>query len=346
VAAVSLNNLVLGYDDRPVVHQVSLSLASGELGCLLGPSGCGKSTLLRSIAGFTPVLSGDIQLDGQVVADHSTRVPPHQRGVGLVFQDVALFPHLSVFDNIRFGIEAWSAKDQEARVSELLELVGLQGMQRRFPHELSGGQAQRVALARALAPRPKVLLLDEPFSGLDSELRARLAGEVRQILKADGVTALMVTHDQKEAFDFADRVAVMRNGIIEQFDAAYRLYHEPRTEFVAKFVGAGDVLPCEVLNSLEVASPLGVLKSDAPLGYEPGQKLAVLFRPDDVIHDDHSDREARLVSKQFRGSHFVYRVRFENGVELGCLAPSHHDHDVGEQVGVRLEMEHLVLLAH
>ena len=346
MAAVSLSDLVLGYDGTAVVHQVSLNLTSGELGCLLGPSGCGKSTLLRSIAGFTEVLSGQIRLADQIVADAHHWVPPQERGVGLVFQDVALFPHLSVFDNIRFGIESWSSKDQSARVTELLSLVGLSGLERRFPHELSGGQAQRVALARAMAPRPKVLLLDEPFSGLDSELRARLACEVRQILKADGVTALMVTHDQKEAFDFADRVAVMRNGIIEQFDASYRLYHEPRTEFVAKFVGAGDVLPCSVLNTLEVESPLGVLKSDAPLGYEPGQQLSVLFRPDDVIHDDHSDREARLVSKQFRGSHFVYRVRFENGVELGCLAPSHHDHDIGEQVGVRLEMEHLVLLAH
>ncbi len=345
MASVMLNNLNLGYDGRPVVHQVSLSLASGELGCLLGPSGCGKSTLLRSIAGFTPVLSGQILLDKQCVADEAHFVPPQDRGVGLVFQDVALFPHLSVFDNVRFGIESWSAKDQKERVTSLLELVGLVGLEARYPHELSGGQAQRVALARAMAPRPKVLLLDEPFSGLDSELRGRLATEVRQILKADGVTALMVTHDQKEAFDFADRVAVMRNGIIEQFDAAYRLYHEPRTEFVAKFVGAGDVLPCTVLNSLEVDSPLGLLTSDAPLGYEQGTTMSVLFRPDDVIHDDHSDRMATLVSKQFRGSHFVYRVRFDNGVELGCLAPSHHDHDLGEQVGVRLEMEHLVLLS-
>lgn len=345
MASVMLNNLNLGYDGKAVVHQVSLSLASGELGCLLGPSGCGKSTLLRSIAGFTPVLGGQILLDKQCVADESHFVAPQDRGVGLVFQDVALFPHLNVFDNIRFGIESWSASDQRDRVTNLLALVGLSGLETRFPHELSGGQAQRVALARAMAPRPKVLLLDEPFSGLDSELRARLATEVRQILKADGVTALMVTHDQKEAFDFADRVAVMRNGIIEQFDAAYRLYHEPRTEFVAKFVGAGDVLPCTVMSSLEVDSPLGTLTSDAPLGYEPGTAMSVLFRPDDVIHDDHSERMATLVSKQFRGSHFVYRVRFENGVELGCLAPSHHDHDLGAKVGVKLEMEHLVLLA-
>lgn len=346
MASVMLHNVDLGYDGKAMVHQVNLSLASGELGCLLGPSGCGKSTLLRSIAGFTPLLGGQILLDKTVVADESRVLPPQDRGVGLVFQDVALFPHLNVNDNIRFGIEKWSLKDQKARVTELLSLVGLSGLEQRFPHELSGGQAQRVALARAMAPRPKVLLLDEPFSGLDSELRARLAVEVRGILKTEGVTALMVTHDQKEAFDFADRVAVMKAGIIEQFDAAYRLYHEPRTEFVAKFVGAGDVMPCTVLSSTQVESPLGVLDSDVPLGYEAGQQLSLLFRPDDVIHDDESDRFATLVSKQFRGSHFVYRVRFDNGVELGCLAPSHHDHDLGERVGVRLEMEHLVLLAH
>ena len=344
MAALQLKRLNLGYDGQTVVHQVDLSLASGELGCLLGPSGCGKSTLLRSIAGFTEVLSGEIWLGDERIADAHHSVPAQDRGVGLVFQDVALFPHLSVFDNIRFGIERWSRADQRLRVDNLLALVGLSGLGARFPHELSGGQQQRVALARALAPRPRVLLLDEPFSGLDSELRARLANEVRAILKADGVTALMVTHDQKEAFDFADRVAVMRDGIIEQFDAAYRLYHEPRSEFVARFVGAGDVLSCTVINTTQVDSPLGILTSDQTLGYEPGQTMSLLFRPDDVIHDDDAKLHATLVSKQFRGSHFVYRVRFENGVELGCLAPSHHDHEIGADVGVRLEVEHLVLL--
>ena len=176
MASVMLHNVDLGYDGKAMVHKVNLSLASGELGCLLGPSGCGKSTLLRSIAGFTPLLGGQILLDKTVVADESRIIPPQDRGVGLVFQDVALFPHLNVNDNIRFGIENWSPKDQKARVTELLSLVGLSGLEKRFPHELSGGQAQRVALARAMAPH-QVLLLDEPFSGLDSELRARLASK-------------------------------------------------------------------------------------------------------------------------------------------------------------------------
>ena len=344
MARLQLKNLSLGYDKQPVVHQVNLSLNSGELGCLLGPSGCGKSTLLRSIAGFSSLLDGEIWLGDHRIADRGHAMPPENRGVGLVFQDVALFPHMTVYDNIRFGIEKWTRADQRMRVDSLLALVGLADMGSRYPHELSGGQQQRVALARAMAPRPKVLLLDEPFSGLDSELRSRLANEVRTILKADGVTALMVTHDQKEAFDFADRVAVMRAGIIEQFDAAYRLYHEPRTEFVAKFVGAGDVLPCKVVSTTEVSCALGVLSSDHSLGYEIGQELSLLFRPDDLIHDDKSMQTATLVSKQFRGSHFEYRVQFDNGVQLGCLAPSHHNHEIGEPVGLKLELEHLVLL--
>jgi len=343
VDALTLQNLTLSYAGEPVVHAVNLSLAHRELGCLLGPSGCGKSTLLRAIAGFQGLDDGVIALAGHTLATADSMVMPENRGVGMVFQDVALFPHLTVASNIAFGLTQWASADAKARVEELLALIGLHGLESRYPHALSGGQQQRVALARAMAPRPQLLLLDEPFSGLDTELRGRLASEVRQILKADGISALLVTHDQREAFDFADRIAVMRAGRIEQFDTAYQIYHEPVSEFVAHFVGPGEVIDASVSGPRSVSSPLGELASDTEFGLPIGCPVHVFLRPDDLIHDDESPYRGRLIAKHFRGAHHVYDVQLDSGVVLGCLAPSHHNHDLGEDVGLRLELEHLVV---
>ena len=341
--ALTLRDLTLSYDGDAVVHGVDLALKHRELGCLLGPSVCGKSTLLRAIAGFQALDDGEILLAGETLSTPNAMVLPEHRGVGMVFQDVALFPHLTVSDNIAFGLTDWSKPEARTRISELLDLIGLQGLDARYPHELSGGQQQRVALARAMAPKPKLLLLDEPFSGLDTELRGRLASEVRAILKADGISALLVTHDQREAFDFADRIAVMRAGRIEQFDTAYQIYHEPVSEFVAHFVGPGEVIDASVSGIRSVSSPLGELASDSDFGLPVGCPVHVFLRPDDLIHDDHSPYRGRLIAKHFRGAHHVYEVQLESGVVLGCLAPSHHNHELGENVGLRLELEHLVV---
>ncbi len=343
IAALMIRNVNLSYQDGLIVDDVTLGLKPQELGCLLGPSGCGKSTLLRAIAGFQELDSGEIWLDNELLSTERHRTPPEERGVGMVFQDIALFPHLTVADNIAFGLMGWSETSQYKRIAELLDLIGLTGLGQRYPHELSGGQQQRVALARAMAPKPKLLLLDEPFSGLDTELRGRLASEVRTILKSDGICSLLVTHDQREAFDFADRIAVMHDGHICQFNTPFNLYHEPTDPFVAHFVGPGEMIDATIEGPRSVSSPLGLLTNDEDLEYPIDSDVQIFLRPDDLIHDDDSSYQATLVGKHFRGAHHLYEVKLDSGVILGCLAPSHHNHTIGELIGVSLDIEHLVV---
>lgn len=237
---LTLSNITLAYTSvgpvKPVVQGLSLSLRQGEIGCLLGASGCGKTTVLRSIAGFEPLISGTITLGQQILSEPGHQVVPEQRNVGMMFQDYALFPHLTVEKNLAFGLRRWLKTEREQRVHELLQLVELTALAKRYPHELSGGQQQRVALARALAPRPALLLLDEPFSNLDVDSRERLAFEVRDILKATSTTAILVTHNQAEAFAIADRIGVMKAGHILQWDTPYGLHHSPVNAFVADFI--------------------------------------------------------------------------------------------------------------
>jgi len=246
------------YGKQAVVRDLSFVLAPGQIACLLGSSGCGKTTMLRLIAGFEKPAAGSIRLNGVTIANEKTQVPAESRRIGMVFQDYALFPHLSVGDNIGFGLRGESALARQRRVDEMLELIGLANRGERFPHELSGGQQQRVALARALAPQPHLLLLDEPFSNLDVELRERLSLEVRDILKRAGMAAILVTHDQNEAFVMADMVGIMREGRIEQWDTPYNLYHRPATRHVADFIGQGVFLPGEVMSRQVVERRTGV----------------------------------------------------------------------------------------
>jgi iron(III) transport system ATP-binding protein len=228
-------------------------------------------------------------------------------------------------------------------VQELLRLVGLPEYEHDYPHRLSGGQQQRVALARAIAPRPGLLLLDEPFSSLDVELREKLAREVREILRAEDMTAVLVTHDQHEAFAMADEIGVLDAGRLMQWDNGYNLYHRPANRFVAGFIGEGMLLPGEVLNDGEVASELGIIRGPVPAGCRPGCQVELLVRPDDIQHDDASGLQARVAAKAFRGAEFLYTLELASGTRLLCLAPSHHDHPLGGALGIRLEIDHLVM---
>lgn len=333
---------------QPAVHNVSFGLHAGEIGVLIGPSGCGKTTLLRAVAGLEPVTGGDIRLSGHVVSSPSSQLPPEARRIGMVFQDYALFPHLDVGRNVAFGIHQLPAAERTARVKEVLTLVGLEGSESRFPHELSGGQQQRVALARALAPRPQLLLLDEPFSNLDVDLRERLAHEVRNILKAAQATALFVTHDQLEAFAIGDTIGVMHEGQLHQWDDAYTLYHRPATRFVADFIGHGVFAPAtirEVNQQIVVQTPLGDLTDVAecplPCAFGAGE-CDVLLRADDIVHDDAAPVKAEIIRKAFRGSEFLYTLRLESGQTVLAHVPSHHDHKIGEWIGIRPEVDHVV----
>jgi iron(III) transport system ATP-binding protein len=337
------------YGRHQVVRSLSFSLGRGAIGCILGPSGCGKTTLLRCIAGFEPVTAGEIRLTGTTVSSSSVLVPPEKRRVGMVFQDYALFPHLSIADNIGFGLRNLGAAERRTRVAELIQMVGLGESPDAFPHEISGGQQQRVALARALAPRPDLLLLDEPFSNLDVDLRERLSLEVREIIKASGATAVLVTHDQHEAFAMADEIGVMHEGRIEQWDTPYNLYHRPASRFVADFVGQGVFLPAQVLSGHQVEIELGVLNGSIPDGCHigcarcgKGCSADVLLRPDDIIHDDASHLQAEVVHKAFRGAEIMYTLRLGSGQKVLALVPSHHNHSLGEHIGIRLDVDHVV----
>lgn len=333
---------------QAAVHGVTLSLKAGDIGVLIGPSGCGKTTLLRAVAGLEPVTGGEIRLTQNVVSSAQRSVPPEQRRIGMVFQDYALFPHLSVGRNVAFGIHQLPRAEQAARVAEVLKLVGLEGSEHRYPHELSGGQQQRVALARALAPRPQLMLLDEPFSNLDVDLRERLAHEVRGILKAAGATALFVTHDQFEAFAIGDVIGVMHEGHLHQWDDAYTLYHRPATRFVADFIGHGVFAPATLEqrgDNVVAQTPLGELTDldECPLpGSYPGGACDVLLRADDIVHDDHAPVQAQIVRKSFRGSEFLYTLRLASGHTLLAHVPSHHDHALGEWIGIRAQVDHVV----
>jgi iron(III) transport system ATP-binding protein len=335
---LEVENLRHAYGDQEVVRNLSFSLARGAIGCLLGPSGCGKTTVLRCIAGFEAIQEGEIRLAGKVVSGRGVMLPPERRRIGMVFQDYALFPHLPVSGNIAFGLHATRAHERAARVTELAQLVGLSASLDKYPHEISGGQQQRVALARALAPRPELLLLDEPFSNLDVDLRERLSLEVRDIIKASGATAVLVTHDQQEAFAMADEIGVLHQGRIQQWDNPYNLYHRPANRFVADFVGQGVFLPAKALNGRQLQIELGVLQGDS----QGLQNLEVLLRPDDVVHDDAAPTQAEVVHKAFRGAEILYTLRLASGQKVLALVPSHHNHALGEKIGIRLDVDHVV----
>lgn len=346
-----LNNVSVCYGKTAVLENISLSLQRGEIGCLLGSSGTGKSTLLRTIAGFEALSSGMIALNNKILSTDnlsglsSVSVPTHQRGIGMVFQDHALFPHMNVADNIAFGLRAQKKEQKAARVHELLAMIGLDDFGKRLPHELSGGQQQRVALARALAPQPELILLDEPFASLDAELRQRLAMDVRALLKLHNTAALLVTHDQREAFAMADRVGLLADSRLQQWATPYALYHEPANRAVAEFVGEGVFLPAALLSERCLHMSLGEFCRLHDFPTANSGRVDVLVRPDDVVHDDDSAVRALVVSKQFRGADFLYTLQLDDGSQVLSLVPSHHDHSIGELIGIRVEFDHLIAFA-
>lgn len=349
---LQVSQLTVRYAARALaaVQNVNLALQAGEIGVLIGPSGCGKTTLLRAIAGLEPVAQGSIHLAGETVSAPGQHMPVEQRRIGMVFQDYALFPHLTIGANVAFGVDHLPPSARPARVAEVLELVGLGGMDGRRPHELSGGQQQRVALARALAPQPRLLLLDEPFSNLDEDLRERLAHEVRAILKAAGTTALMVTHDQLEAFAIGDAIGIMHQGTLHQWADAYTLYHRPATRFVANFIGHGVFARAEarvVGQTVHLSTPLGELSHalDPTDAFTLTGPVDLLLRADDIVHDDAAPVQAEILRKAFRGSEFLYTLRLASGETVLAHVPSHHNHAVGEWIGIRPELDHWVTFA-
>ncbi|NJD68038.1 MAG: ABC transporter ATP-binding protein [candidate division NC10 bacterium] len=321
------------------VDGVSFSIEKGASLALLGPSGCGKTTTLRLIAGFEAPDGGWIEIGGRTVAQDGLFLPPEQRGVGMVFQSYALFPHLTVLENVAFGLRQWSGERQQNRIAEALDLVGLSKLDGRYPHELSGGQQQRVALARALAPSPQVVLLDEPFSNLDADMRAQMREDVRSILRQAGTTAIFVTHDQEEAFVIADQVGVLNHGRLEQLDRPEAIYHTPASRFVARFVGSADFIP-GLVQGERITTELGVLPNQR--GLAGGQAVEVMIRPDDIDLIPDQASKATVLTRQFRGADNLYCVRLPSGQKIHSSQDSTRIIEPGTLVVVRANPTHVV----
>ncbi len=341
-AIVEVKSISCHYRKETVLEQLSFHVTQGQIACLLGPSGCGKTTALRAIAGFEPISEGKISLRGEPVSSPKHVTAPEKRKIGMVFQDYALFPHMDIAGNIGFGLRKLSASQRRERVAQLLTTVGLPDYQQRYPHELSGGQQQRIALARALASEPDLILMDEPFSNLDVELREQLSHEVRQILKALNTSAIIVTHDQQEAFALADVIGVMQHGRILQWDTAFNLYHEPSHRFVADFVGQGVLMKGYLVSPSSVATEIGLINGNRAYTWPKGTEVDVLLRPDDVVPDSNAKLKAKVIHKAFKGAEIMYTLKLPTGSKVLSLFPSHQDHDIGDLVGVRIAADHLV----
>jgi iron(III) transport system ATP-binding protein len=325
---------------RPAVQGISFAAREGEILCLLGPSGCGKTTILRAIAGFEPVRSGQLFLSGQLVSSPDMMIPTENRRVGMVFQEYALFPHLRVQDNIAFGLQHLARSERAARVQEMLRLTGLEGFERRYPHELSGGQQQRVALSRALVQNPVVLLLDEPFSNLDPDMAGRMRQELHDLLRRTKTTTVLVTHDHDEAFAMADRIAVLNHGRLEQFDTPEMMYHMPATPFVADFVGQADFIPGTVSQGM-VHTELGEFPDT--IECKDGTAVVVMIRPDDIHLVPTEGARSRVISRQFHGSENLYTVSLPSGQIVHSSQGSTSVYQAGTTVELRVLATHTVL---
>ena len=342
---LEVKKLDFAYGMNQILFEFDFSLEESQIGCLLGPSGCGKTTVLRAIAGFENPTKGEIVLNGKKLNGSKIFVEPEKRQIGMVFQDIALFPHLSVESNIQFGIRTLTQTQRDKRSNELLDLVGMSQFKKTYPHELSGGQQQRIALARAMAPKPSLLLMDEPLSSLDEELREQLAREIRLILQQEKISAILVTHDQNEAFAVGDHICVMHQGRVQQNDSAYNLYHRPLNRFVAEFIGEGTLLPGVVADEDSIATDLGEIKGNLPESCKHQDNVDVLIRPENVILGDDKENRAVITERYFRGSGYLYSLKTSGGVELLSLIPGSEALQIDQSISVRLQIERPVVFS-
>jgi iron(III) transport system ATP-binding protein len=334
--ALSIRNLTCQYDQQTILESLSLHVEPGQIVCLLGASGCGKTTLLKAIAGLLPLSAGEMCLNGVTIDNGQHWLPPEQRNIGMIFQDYALFPHLTVADNVGFGLKGLSQQEKQHRVAEMLDLVHLSAFAQRYPHQLSGGQQQRVAIARSLAYKPDLLLLDEPFSNIDTQVRHELIGEIRKLFKAQGVTAIFVTHSREEAFAFADKMAVMNHGVIEQYGTASELYYQPSSKFVADFLGGGSYLPATRLSESEFETQFGVVEAQAQQPIELNARCELLLRPQHIQISAAEKSSIHILEQQFMGDHCRYVIE-SNGSQL--LASSSQALSVGQSVSVKVDTQ-------
>jgi len=338
---LELENVSKVFGSVSAVKGVNLSIYRGEFFSLLGPSGSGKSTILRLIAGLERPDEGIIRIEGKVVADRKVWVPPEKRGVGLVFQNYALFPQMTVFENVAYGISYLPKQEVKKRVRELLEMVGLAHKEKHYPHQLSGGEQQRVALARALAVAPKVMLLDEPFSNLDADLRRDLRKQTKKILKELGTTTILVTHDQEEAFSLSDRVGVINGGVLEQVGTPFEVYHRPATRFVADFVGLADFYKGKIEGDV-LTSEIGNFPVNGQWEGK-SKEVEIMIRPDDVDFEPDPQGEAVISEVEFLGAEIIYTLSLPSGPIIHSVKNSKEFYPVGTKVKVKIDPNHIVI---
>ena len=340
MSSLILQGVSYHYNGTKVIHDLDLTVGKDEIVCLLGASGCGKTTTLKAIAGLIEAKQGSIFIDGKLVSDEQSFVSPEHRNIGMMFQDYALFPHLTVANNIAFGLSKMSKAQKQQRVDEMLKLVHLIGCADRFPHQLSGGQQQRVAIARALAYKPSLLLLDEPFSNIDTQVRFELIADIRRIIKATQVSAVFVTHSKEEAFAFSDTLAIMHRGKIEQQGTPEQLFAAPCSKEVAEFLGQGIYLIAEALTATEYKTPFGLVESYVESKHNVSVGL-IYVRPHQIelVADNQSDKfskRATIISRRFIGSAYVYSVVIDEQ-EIEVAAQYGQSFENNEQVIIKIK---------
>jgi len=339
---LNLQSVRIALDSKVILDDVNLKIDTGEIVSLMGSSASGKTSLIRSIAGFHNISSGVIQIDGQVVDDSIRRSDVAMRNVGVIFQDLALFPHLTVRENICFGLNNIDSAQQLNRAKKLEGLLSIENITNRYPNQISGGQQQRVAIARAIAPKPNLLLLDEPFSALDYELKDNLMNDIMKLIKSENITAILITHSAEEAFKMSDKIAFISNNTITQFANPYDIYHRPVSKEIANFFGISSYIKAKITDSSHINCILGDFVGMVDQ-FNKDDKVDLLIRPDDIIHDDDSLFSAKVTEKTFRGSDFLYELELKDGQKIFCYAPSHHNHQVNEVIGIKLDLDHLVI---
>ena len=339
---LNLQSVKIALESKVILDDVNLKIDTGEIVSLMGSSASGKTSLIRSIAGFHNISSGTIQIDGQVVDDSIRRSDVAMRNVGVIFQDLALFPHLTVRENICFGLNNIDSTQQQNRAKKLEDLLSIENITNRYPNQISGGQQQRVAIARAIAPKPNLLLLDEPFSALDYELKDNLMNDIMKLIKSENITAILITHSAEEAFKMSDKIAFISNNTITQFANPYDMYHRPNSKEIANFFGISSYITAKITDSSHINCILGDFVGMVDQ-YNKDDKVELLIRPDDIIHDDNSLFSAKVTEKTFRGSDFLYKLELKDCQNIFCYAPSHHNHQVNEVIGIKLDLDHLVI---
>ena len=340
---LDLEDVRIVLDSKIILDNINLAIKDGEIVSLMGASASGKTSLVRSIAGFNNISSGRIKIDGQIIDDSNKQIDVSERNIGFIFQDLALFPHLTVRENICFGLNNIDDTKKLKRAEKLEALLNIKDIKDRYPNQISGGQQQRVAIARAIAPQPKLLLLDEPFSALDYDLKLNLMEDIIELIKSENITAILITHSAQEAFKMSDKIAFISNNTITQYTDPYDIYHRPSSKEISNFFGISSYINAEIIDSNSIRTILGNFNGNFEK-YKKGDQVDLLIRPDNITYDDESEFSAKVIKQTFIGSDFLYELELEDSQKIFCYEPAQHNHEINQIIKIKLNLAHLTVL--